>query len=94
MRDDEKNHKVQNMKRCVGCKHLVAFGAACKGDEILTRVENPMTGSVDWRDLRFPAEVFRPSPEEMRKEGGRCGPERRLYLPKLLAKLLPWMYDA
>jgi hypothetical protein len=82
------------MKRCVGCKNLVAFGAACKGDEVLTRIEDSMTGSVVWRDIRFPSQVLRPSPEEMRKEGGRCGPDRRLYQPTMLARLLPWMYDA
>ena len=83
------------MKRCVGCKHLVAFGAACKGDEQLTRVEDPMTGAVRWRDLRFPQHGgMRPGPAEMRKEGGRCGPGRALYAPRLLARLLPWMYDA
>ena len=83
------------MKRCVGCKHLVAFGAACKGGEILTRVEDPMTGHVVWNDVRYPGGGgFRPSPGEMRAPGGRCGPERRLYEPKLLARLLPWVYDA
>lgn len=82
------------MKRCFGCKHLVAFGAACKGDEQLTRLVDPMTGVVRWRDLRFPGRNLRPSPDEMRKEGGRCGPERKLYEPKLVALVLPWFYDA
>ena len=82
------------MKRCVGCKHLVAFGGACKGGEILTRTEDPMTGNVMWSDLRYPGgSGFRPSPGEMRKRSARCGPERKLYEPKLLARLLPWFYD-
>jgi len=82
------------MKRCVGCKHLVAFGNACKGDEVLTRIEDPMTGTVKWRDLRFPDQGgFRPSPAEMREDGGRCGPDRKLYAPTLTARLLPWLYD-
>ena len=81
------------MKSCVGCKHLVAHGAACKGDEQLSSVEDPLTGRVVWRDARFPDQVFRPSPEDMRKEGGRCEPERKLYEPTLLARLLPWLYD-
>lgn len=82
-------------KRCVGCRHLVAYGAACKGDEHLTRIEDPLTGVVQWRDLRFPEQdSFRPSPTEMRKEGGRCGLERRLYEPGLLARVLPWLYDS
>lgn len=80
------------MKTCKGCKLLVAFGAACQGDEQLTRIENPLTGCVVWRDTRFPNQVFRPSPSEMRQPGGRCGPERRLYSPTLLARILPWAY--
>ena len=83
------------MKRCVGCKHLVAFGAACKGDEQLTRQEDPMTGAVRWVDARFPEQGgLRPSPAAMRAPGGRCGPERKLYKPKLVARVLPWLYDA
>ena len=34
------------MKSCVGCKHLVAHGAACKGDEQLSSVEDPLTGAL------------------------------------------------
>lgn len=82
------------MKPCVGCKHLVAFGVACKGDELLTRIEDPMTGGVVWRDMRYPDQGgFRPAPSEMRKEGGRCGHDRKLYAPKLLARVLRWLYD-
>ena len=81
------------MKSCVGCKHLVAHGSACKGDEQLVRCEDPLTGGVVWRDARFPDQVFRPSPKDMRKEGGRCGPERKLYEPTLFARLVPWLYD-
>jgi len=89
------NEELCVMRRCVGCKHLVGFGAACKGDEQLTRVEDQMTGVVRWRDLRFPQQGgIRPSPAEMRTEGGRCGPDRTLYEPKLLARALPWLYDA
>lgn len=73
------------MKPCIGCKHLVAHGAACKGDEQLTRTVDPLTGSVRWEDLRFPPRGFRPSPQEMR--AGRCGPERKLYAPKLWERL-------
>lgn len=81
------------MKTCKGCKHLVAYGAACKADEDLTRIEDPMTGAVVYRDLRFPDSVFRPRPIEMRREGGRCGPDRTLYEPNLLARILPWLHD-
>ena len=82
------------MTSCIGCKHLVAWGAACKGDEQWTRLKDQMTGVVYYRDLRFPKQGgMRPSPAEMRKEGGRCGPERRLYAPSLIARLLPWLYD-
>lgn len=80
------------MKPCNGCKHLVAFGAACKADEVLTRMEDPMTGAVVWRDLRFPNQIFRPSPTEMRAENGRCGLDRRLYKARLLARIFPWSY--
>lgn len=89
-------HKKQkgSMKPCVGCRNLVGFGAACKGGEMLTRIEDSLTGRVSWRDLRFTdSGGWRPSPHEMRKEGGRCGPERKLYQPKLVARLLPWMYS-
>jgi hypothetical protein len=80
------------MKPCIGCKHLVANGAACKADEQLVRVVNPLTGKGRWIDHRFPEEGgWRPSPEEMRKHGGRCGPERRLYEPTLLARLEAWL---
>ena len=81
------------MKPCKGCKYLVAFGAACKADEILTRIEDPMTGSVVWRDLRFPNQILRPSPAEMRAESGRCGPIRKLYKARLLARIFPWAYE-
>ena len=82
------------LKKCIGCKHLVAYGAACKGDEQLTRVEDPMTGAISWRDFRYPAHGgMRFSPANMRAEGGRCGPDRKLYKPKLIARLFPWMYD-
>lgn len=81
------------MRTCRGCKHLVAHAAACKGGEQLTRLQDPLTGAVRWRDLRFPDQgVLRPSPAEMRAAGGRCGPERKLYVPRLIARLLPWVY--
>ena len=54
-----------------------------------------MTGTVMCGDLRYPGgSGFRPSLGEMRKPGARCGLERKLYEPKLLARLLPWFYDA
>ncbi len=81
------------MKSCKGCKNLVAFGAACKGDEQLTRHEDALTGHVVWRDDRYPGTVFRPSPDEMRVDGGRCGVDRKLYEPRLIARLMPWLYD-
>ncbi len=82
------------MKPCIGCKHLVAHGGACKADERLTRVEDPMTGVVRYKDLRFPEQgIWRPTPAKMRGPEGRCGPERKLYEPSLMARLLPWFYD-
>lgn len=83
------------MKRCIGCKHLVAFGGACKGGESLSRVKDPLTGVVTLIDLSYPSGGgVRPSPGEMRAPNGRCGPDRKLYAPKLLARLLPWFYDS
>lgn len=70
----------KKMKPCIGCKHLVAYGAACKGGEKLERQVNPLTGSVRWRDIRFPDRGgFRLSPKEMRKQGMPCGPDAKLY---------------
>ena len=76
------------MTPCKGCRHLVARGAACKGDEQLTRTVLPLTGAVVYRDLRFPDQILRPSPEEMR--AGRCGPDRKFYEPSLLSRLFAW----
>lgn len=76
------------MKPCTGCKNLVAFGAACKGDEILTKHTDNLTGRVFWRDERFPDQVMRPSPVEMRSAVGRCGPDRVLYRPTLFARFV------
>lgn len=82
------------MKSCRGCKHLVAQGAACKADEQLSCRVDPLTGRVRWVDPRFPEQGgWRPSPAEMRAPGGRCGPERRLYEPSLLARVLPWLVE-
>lgn len=75
------------MKPCIGCKFLVAYGRACKADEQLVRYENELTGAVWWFDPRFPGQLMRPSPAEMRKEGGRCGPTRKLYKPSLWTRL-------
>jgi hypothetical protein len=83
------------MKRCVGCKHLVAYGRACNGDERLTSQEDPMTGTVRWVDERFTGQgMWRPTPAQMRAPGGRCGPERKIYKPTIFARLMPWLYDA
>ena len=85
---------ISSIKPCVGCKYLVGFNTFCKADEQLTLVVDPLTNTRYWRDLRFPEQgSFRLSPAEMRKEGGRCGPKRKLYKPKWLARILPWLYD-
>lgn len=85
---------MSNLKPCIGCKHLVAYGLACKADEQLTRVEDPLTGRVSYIDLRFPDQRgWRPTPGNMRLSGGRCGPERKLFKPKLLARIFPRLYD-
>ena len=81
------------MKSCIGCKYLACFGNVCRADSRLDLVKNPLTGAEVWRDRRFPDQILMPSPEEMRKEGGRCGPDRIFYKRKLMARLFPLAYE-
>ena len=76
------------MKPCIGCKHLSRGGRFCFADDQRKPIYDSMTGATQWRDARYPdLHGFPPFPEDMRKEGGRCGPERKLYEPKLLERL-------
>jgi hypothetical protein len=79
------------MKQCIGCKHLLHDGFFCNADRQLTRIEDPLTGAVRWKDLRFPGQSSQ-SPIKMRADGGRCGPERKLYAPLLRVRLYSWLF--
>ena len=79
------------LKQCNGCKHLVAFSAACKGGEVLVRHINPYTGKAFWRSDS--GRVFRPSPVEARSEKGKCGPDAKLYEPTIWARIFPWAFS-
>ncbi len=78
------------MLPCIGCKHLVSYGRSCDADAQYERIQDPLTGRVSWYDPRFPDEIFRPSPAEMRAT--RCGLERKFYEPTLIARLNIWMF--
>jgi hypothetical protein len=79
------------MKSCIGCKHLVAQ-FYCKADEHRVAVVDPLTGNTVYRDPRFPNMVFRPRPQDMRAPDGRCGPDRKFFEPKRMARMMPWLY--
>lgn len=82
------------MKLCSGCKHLNAIDL-CNADAMpAVREVNPATGRVSYVVRGSDGSCWKPSAIDMRKEGGLCGPERRLYQPGLLARLFPWAFDA
>jgi hypothetical protein len=81
------------LKKCNGCKHLVALQMACKADEDIIRIQDPYTDRVYYRNSKRPLDFMRPAPSEMRQPGGPCGPDRKLFEPTLLARLFPFLYD-
>ena len=82
------------MLSCKGCTHLVANGRACAGDDgDLIRTTDPLTGRVRYVNEAHPERGgWRPSPEEMRVQGGQCGTDRKLYKPTFFARLFPSMF--
>jgi len=77
------------MKSCNGCKYLAsATYSVCSYDDPdhYSYETNPYTGRED----RLPL-GFRPTLKEMRSEGGKCGPDARLYSPTLFRKFLLWI---
>ena len=86
------------LKPCVGCKFLqVTFwGAMCNQRRqslgLATR-KIGLTGLECYVDPEFPKKPSLWSAEDMRAEGGFCGPDRKLYQPQLRRRLFPWFYE-
>lgn len=77
---------------CDGCKHLVAFGTACNGNERRTGADDQASGVALLRSLRRSERyAFCPTPAEMRREGGGCGPGRQMYQPGLAVRATAWI---
>ena len=82
------------MKSCIGCKYLVAHRLVCSANEHLSRTKDALTGQIVYVNLNFPDDMnLQPRSQDMRKEGERCGPGRKLYEPTLLARMFPKMYN-
>lgn len=82
------------MKKCNGCKHLFGYADLCNAlAQPAQRIVNPVTGRVRW-EIRGPdGSVFAPTAEEMRAYENKCGADRKLYEPGILARLFPWAYE-
>lgn len=82
------------MKPCTGCKHLhIRPGAIPKCQEHWLPpawVVDPFTGvgRYEARSKYQQGVIWWMSVEEMRKPGGPCGPEAKLFAPTLMRRLL------
>jgi hypothetical protein len=86
------------MKPCSGCKHLLIHRGESLCLHVFTvtprdeRVTNEYTGKTEYR--RDPSRPWRaPRVADVRSPEGACGPDRALYKPGLIARLLPFLYD-
>ncbi len=80
------------MKKCVGCVHLPRSSlSVCRAGMMLNRQVDPYTGRIFWENND--GNVLKYTLAEMRKEGGDCGPDRKLYEPTFFAKWFPKLYD-
>jgi hypothetical protein len=73
---------------CTGCRFLVqATHAVCSAtDGPFTYVVNPYTGRSELQGIRL-----RPDVAEQRAPGAPCGPDRRLYQPRLWRRVWQWL---
>lgn len=80
-------------KVCLGCQSLDR-NDKCTGGQLPPVLQrNPITGVSRWIVIYADGSHERPTAVKMRQKGSPCGPERSLYKPTLLARLLPWAYS-